>query len=440
MRTKIAIITTDYLKDFINDVFDELNLDIETCMFIYHSYRDIEQLYQTIPPEYEGVMTSGIFPAAVIKKCFPDTKRCIGYFNTDDASICRLFLERFISSNSMKLSRVYGDFVEIFGISLEDYLTKEQPDSYTNLITPKVLAMSVEDICLMEERQLDKHIQLHQQGIIDFSVTRFSSIVIPLKERGFEVYFPYPSREFIRAMAEKLIQDINMRHMEDNRPAVVNVALHSEYLDEQTASFQLWYNSLEEALLDFHGSSFMDYIIQRTNTGFEVITNQKKIASYTENFTVCTLTPFLKKKLPFNVHVGYGVGKDIYQARMNAIHAEKEAHLHKSGSFLINENDELTGPLGEADAWKSSAYFPASTEAAAIHSGLSPQTVSRVFHAFQSMPEGLLTAGDLANKLSITKRSANRFLSALHKAAVIQIKTQKRPTSKGRPERVYELR
>lgn len=442
MRTKIAIITTDYLKQFVEDIFEKIeqDLQIETEMFIYHSYRDIEKLYQTIPEEYEGILTSGIFPAAIIQKCFPRTTRCIGYFNTDDASLCRLFLERFVEDKKVDLSRAYGDFVEIFGVELKDYLTKEQESSYTEMIEPKVLTMSVEEICVLEEKQLEKHMSLHSEQKVDFSVTRFSSIVSALQEYGYKVYFPFPSREFVRDAALKLNQDIHIRHMESERPAAINVSIRSENLDAATSSFQQCSNALEQALIKFQNSSFMDYIIQRTNTGFEILTNKKRLLSYTDDFTVCRLSRALETTLSFGVCVGYGIGMDMYQARNNAIHAEREASLKQKGSFLINEGGALIGPLGQAETLTVETSFKETEIVAADKSGLSPLTVNRVFSAFDSLPDGQLTADDLAKKLSITKRSANRFLSALYNVDVIEIKTQKRSTSRGRPERVYVLK
>ena len=442
MRTKIAIITTDYLEQFVQNIFEKINQDlaIETKIFIYHSYRDIETLYETIPEEYEGILTSGIFPAAIVQKCFPETKRCNGYFNTDDASLCRLFLERFVEDKKVDLSRVYGDFVEIFGVDLKDYLTKEQGSSYTEMIEPKVLRMSVEDIYLLEEKQLEKHMDLHREQKVDFSVTRFSSIVPSLQEQRYKVYFPFPSREFVRDAAIKLNQDIHIRHMESERPVAINVSIRPESLDTRMNSFQQCSNALEQALINFQNSSFMDYIIQRTNTGFEILTNKKKLSSYTDDFTVCRLSRALAAELSFGVCVGYGIGMDMYQARNNAIHAEREASLKQKGSFLINEGGTLIGPLGEAEMLTVETSFKETEIVAADKSGLSPLTVNRVFSAFAALPEGQLTADDLANKLSITKRSANRFLSALCNVDVIEIKTQKRSTSRGRPERVYVLK
>ena len=101
MQTKIAIITTVFLEDFVRDAFTEMGLPIDVHLFIYQSYRDLPALYETIPSEYQGIITSGIFPAAILMKCRKDTSKVISYFNTDDASICRLFLNRFIEDKKM---------------------------------------------------------------------------------------------------------------------------------------------------------------------------------------------------------------------------------------------------------------------------------------------------------------------------------------------------
>lgn len=440
MQNKIAVITTEFLQDFIQSIFKKLDFDIQIGIFTYRSFRDIPNLYLSLPQEYDGVLTSGIFPAAIIMKCFPDSPRCIGYFNSDDSSICRLFIQRFLEDGSVDLTRVYGDFVEIFGISLQDYLTQEQTSSYTDLIDPKVLAMSLEEIYLLEEQELDIHRQLHEEGKVDFSVTRFSSIVPDLLKLGYRVYFPFPSGTFVKSVTEKLIQDMSIKRMQENLPAVINTIILAEGSNTQNSvTNQLHSLSLQSALHEFQGNSTLDYIIQPTSSGIEILTNKKTLSGYTKNFTGCTLSSFLNNKLDFEIGIGYGIGKDLYQARLNAINAAREACVQRNGSYLINESEELRGPLSETEFTNTDCVNSTSIKIAAQNTGLSPLTVNRIINTFHAMHNEPVTATDLANKLSVTKRSANRFLSALLQTGMIEITGQKRATTKGRPERVYRL-
>lgn len=45
----------------------------------------------------------------------------------------------------------------------------------------------------IEQEEYRKHVKLWEEGKIDLSVTRFSSIVPALQEAGVKVYFPFPA-------------------------------------------------------------------------------------------------------------------------------------------------------------------------------------------------------------------------------------------------------
>lgn len=440
MHTKLAIITTEFLREFVTSIITDFQSDIEFRIFIYDTYKDVAALFLTIPDDYVGVITSGIFPATIIKKSYPNTKKVISYFNSDDAGIYRLFLQKFIKDGAFDLSRVYGDFVEMFGISLEDYLTNDQKYSCTDLIDPIVSTMPLDAIFSVEEREYEKHKRLFKTGKIDFAVTRFSSIITKLQNDGVPVYFPYPSAEYFRNIVDALLQNISILQLKENRPAVINVMIDTTGLKGQREpNFQMQYIALQEALLTFNGNSMLNYILQQTHLGFEVLTNQKTLSEYTNDFSTCKLHDFLAKRLDFNTHIGYGIGTDIYQARINAINAGRETSLRAAGSYLINEKEELIGPLGQPENMTVSINAFTSINAISKQAGLSPLTISRVISAAKSMPRQQITASDLALKLSVTKRSANRFLSALLTINAVEVVGEKRTTTKGRPERIFQV-
>lgn len=440
MSTKLAILTTNVLKDFIVNTLDELSLGFHFKLYIYSTFEDIPPLFSSIPGDFECVVTSGIFPAMIIKKSFPNTKKLITHFNSDDAGICRLFLQLFMENPNLDLSRIYGDFLDIIGIDLKDYLIREPKSAYTDMVDSLVTQMTLKDLYAIEKKQIFKHLKLHRSGRVDLSITRFSSIVEPLAQQGITAWVPNPSREYLKTVFEKILQDIAILHLEDNRPAAVNVVVATDKLNEYTAiPVQRCILLLQTALMDFCGSSTLDYILQPTHFGFEILTNRKTLAAYTEHFTTCRLHDYLKETLSFSVYIGYGIGNDIYQARVNAINAGQEASINLPGSYLINEKDELTGPLGNAASVTAATLAGSSVAGAAKKAGLSPLTVNKVLTAIRAMPNRQITAQELSLKLSITKRSANRYLSALLKADAIEAVDQKRATTKGRPEMVFEI-
>ena len=62
-----------------------------------------------------------------------------------------------------------------------------------------------------------------------------------------------------------------------------------------------------------------------------------------------------------------------------------------------------------------------------------------VLKIIEATQEGQITAQQLAECLRITKRSANRILSALEEQGVVEITKTRATSAKGRPERIYKI-
>lgn len=441
MKNKIAIIVTKFFEEFIINAMEELAPGFEYKIYTYHRYREIPELFATIPDEVEGVITSGIYLEEIIRKSYPDTKKIIGYFNSDDAGICRLFLKLFMENPNLDLTRIYGDFADFIGMSLEEYLKYDPKLSYTELIAPAVRQMSLEEIFEIEEKQIQKHVGLYKEGKTEISVTRYSSIVEDLEKEGVKTYVPLPSLEYLREVFDGFLKEIEIMHMESNCPAVVNITIvSSDGHNKKGLPFQQKLLQLQSALVDFCGTSALDYVLQPVHSGFELLTNRRTVEDYTDGYTACRLGEYLKERLEYNTSIGYGIGHDIYQARVHAISAGQESAVSRKGdSYLMNEREELIGPLGAKSSVTAATNTGEKYGEIARKAGLSPLTVSKVMSVIHSMPMQQITAYELSLKLGITKRSANRYLSALSQTGVLVPRELKRPTTKGRPQVVFGI-
>lgn len=150
---------------------------------------------------------------------------------------------------------------------------------------------------------------------------------------------------------------------------------------------------------------------------------------------------FLVDTLDFPICIGYGIGQDLYHARINAQKANRESELHADyDSFLVDDQEHLIGPLGSHDPLIISSIPSEVSYDAAKKSSLSSLTVQKILTAFQHAPKSQLTSQELADRLSITQRSANRYLSSMEKTQILEIVGERRITSKGRPERIYQIK
>ncbi|MFR0960706.1 MAG: hypothetical protein ACLSGB_01065 [Dorea sp.] len=77
MGKKIAIIATDFLEQFIKDMITELDMGFQYHIFTYEKFEDIKDIYKKIGPEYDGILTSGSFPATYDLSLLSEEKRPI---------------------------------------------------------------------------------------------------------------------------------------------------------------------------------------------------------------------------------------------------------------------------------------------------------------------------------------------------------------------------
>ena len=134
MNRKIAIIATNFLKEFIEDTLQKLNVNFQYHIFTYEKFEDIKEIYPKIGPEYDGVLTSGSFPAHMIRLYYPQESRPIQGFNTDDTALYRLLLKLLNQNRNLDFTRVCADIFEVFGSDLIAFVEgRETLPNITNL-------------------------------------------------------------------------------------------------------------------------------------------------------------------------------------------------------------------------------------------------------------------------------------------------------------------
>lgn len=438
MRIHIAIVTTEFLRDFINDSIRRLNIDMEYDIYTYGRFEDIPELYRSMPDTVSGVITTGSFPTLIIERSFPETRRVIRTINNDDADLYKLLLMLTQTHPGLSLDRIYLDPVAPMGMTLHDYIMEDLETSFTERIAAYLAGKDLASIIEMEKLYCDTHCKLWNEGRIDISITRFSSIMYTLKAAGIPCYFAYPSLAYMGRICHETMQAVQLQQLSDNQIAVLMItAAKSADPVEQCRRQDL----LHKTLVRFSSLTPYDLMPRITPHGVELLTNRRALTALTSDFRDCRLQADVKARLGFAINVGYGLGTNIYQARLNAVDANREAALYPAGaSCLVNENGDLIGPLHSDAAMVVPRDVSPELRAIAQRSGLANHTVQRIAVAVSTAEEGRVTARSLAEKLSITTRSANRFLSALHEAGLAQIDEVMRSSKRGRPERVYSIK
>ena len=281
VKNKIAVITTEYMANYVQEAFEKMQLDCRYEIFVYKTFRDIPELYRKIPDDVMGVLASGSFPARVIQLSYPNTSRVIMPFNTDDAAICQLFFRLLEENRFLEFERIYADVVEMFGIDLKTYLMHDFSTPLSITTNQIVYEKGLEELFQIEEQEYQKHLKLWKSGTIDICVTRFSSIVERLLEQGVPVYFPFPSIGYMREICLQMFKEIEYRKMKDNSSAIISVKIAEEDKEAKGASLEYQLLALQAALMEYMSADSQDYFIGRNEFAIEILTTRRYIEKLT---------------------------------------------------------------------------------------------------------------------------------------------------------------
>jgi len=434
---KFAFMTTKYLEEFIERALTEIGVHIDYELYLYKSFGDIVEVYDKIPRNIPCVIVSGRFGSGIISYSRPDASRIVMSFDADDAGMYWLLIQ-LMRNPSFDPARVYVDFFDIMGVRLSEYMFQRSKVTLCDQLTDFMKDMTQYRLQEIEEYVFEKHVRLWQEGRTDISVTRFASLAQRLEDMGVPVRFVYPSLNHVSDICLQALQAVQIKQLQQNLLSVIEVTVDGTAADSESAVEKL--RMLENALNHFKKQNLYDFMLTPIPFGFEIYTNRKVVDELTDNGKGCRLQGFFKENLTIPVFVGYGLGDDIYQARMHAIVSNREAKLSREGcSCLINENDELIAHLGSLAQVVVKRGTYQELKRASQKSGLSSITIQKIIAIAHEMEDNLITSQDIASKLGITRRSANRFLSALIKTKVARVVSKKGEVTRGRPERVFKI-
>lgn len=149
----------------------------------------------------------------------------------------------------------------------------------------------------IEQEEYGKHVRLWEEGKIDLSVTRFSSIVPALQAAGVKVYFPFPSKRYVGEMCDKLLNEIERRKLEEQIPGVIIVKLSENGSGgEMFQGLDYDYMRLENLVIEFIGASMIDCSVHRRHYGLEIVSTKKHVSGWTGDFKEDRLSLFLREK------------------------------------------------------------------------------------------------------------------------------------------------
>lgn len=306
------------------------------------------------------------------------------------------------------------------------------------------LGIPVEQVYVQQYSQLPEpetlvrfHWDLHRQGQTSLALTCLRRVYRRLQELQVPSAWLVPSRVAIAQALEKAVlvgEGVRARGMQ---MVVGLVRLHLNDgpltpLHQQRARLRA-----HDTLLSFV-EEIDGHLSYDGGDEYQFFTTRTLLEKSTNFYTSWTLVDRFQRS-GVGVSVGVGFGETANRAGANARMALQEA-IRGGGNkcYVMSENRRLIGPLGGA----SVSYEVRNTDpdllAKAKEAGLAPASVAKAIAVVGNLGDEF-TAPELAARLHVAVRSANRILSRLQAAGLVQRVGQEAAGSRGRPRQVYRL-
>lgn len=442
---KIAILSTEYLKDYLQEAVQELSLDCETEIFIYYNYVHIVDLYRQIEAQFDGFLTTGPVPMQIVRKSVENCKP-INFFLCSESNYYKAFLEVIYQYHDLNFEHGYFDFCDYLCPDQESTMAQHLKNGtfkeWLDQNNHYMANMTVEEMQQSTERKLKKHIELWKSGKIQYSLSRMSPIMPQILEAGVDCHYISFSHNDILIAFRQLIQEILMGELKDRQPATIELVLPAASPKDTAAweAFRQKQDHLGKLLVAFSNKYFCDFSIAETKNGFRVSTDFKTLEKITDSLTCCHLREYIQENGKMELAIGYGFGRERRQAEANAIDAGKESRINgNQNSYLFCEDRKLIALYGRGNDFSIEGPITPYMREVADQTGLSTLTIQKLIAACRITGTEEVTTLELSRILHITIRSVNRLLSTLVKYQLAQPLYSRQTNTKGRPSKVYRI-
>lgn len=441
MKQKIVIITSKYLHPFVEKAFEDFKEDCTVTIADYTNFDHITDIYRKYEKTADGFMISGTTAMAAIEHHIGEFQKPVISFHADLISFYHALIKLFLERRDLDPTRCIFDFMlpivkdpEHPVEATADYLIHEMDLNNLALTMDKWASQSTTgDFSMVEMNIALRTIELWEAGKIDMVLCAYSSTMPLLDEKGVPNYFLYPVKNQLESQIKELLAQIKLEKYRENPSGWQLQLLTAIKLPAKNLMtvFRMLSRKLQKALL-------IDAVFQAESEIYYIITTHRVAAMLTKNFEVEYLDSALKDDYGISTAIGYGIGNSITEAKKHAENALRES-WSSTGSFVMNESNQIIGPLGSSQLPSFQQNLPDDIFQIAEKCKLSTLTIQKLISIVKMNGSYEITTNELANHLGVTVRNANRILRNLENGGAATIAHTRSTASKGRPVKVYRL-
>lgn len=434
MKVQLGLITTESFLPNLKIVENKLSNLCDIKYFIVKNKDDIKFHFVNNYSNVDAFIFSGPYIHKYLIKNIEAFDKLYYVIYDDLAHIYKEVLTIFMNNPDLKSNRVYIDFCS--KDTIEEFLDIFPDDS-----RPYFLPWESYDPEEHSEYALKNHITLWREGKIDLSITKFGLVADGLKEKNIKHYFIQPSIDYLTELFLKAINEVKYTKINNNRISAIYISLHEKSLKNlDNTEKEIALLTIQSELLKMTKELGFDFIIEKKEETIQIVTTIEEVYTLTNKFTNCGIQSHLENFIKHYISIGYGSGKNITQARNNALSALKESiKCDGNCSHYIGEDLLVTGPLNKRESIDKSAQSNPYIHNLSKKTGLSSDYLVKITNYTKKINSNKLTSSKISSILNVANRSGNRILNKLVEKNLANVHYVKKEASKGRPIKEYEL-
>lgn len=434
MEYKVALLLKEHYKQQLQKWYQEIPSNVHVEFVPYEDFKELEERFSILQEQMDGIYVSGIMPYQALRILRKQSEAVsLAYSPIDMENTYQILLQKIVTSKVLSLSRVGMDFLR-GNADLEELIATGKFAEAVHQYEEKWEKMTSVSEIEREEKNINQYyIEECKKNKFDVIITYFYSVVETLKEYDVECFYVYPSVQAFSQILDGLKKNISLRLMKNKMPVVV----HIENEGGESSG-----KEIKASMEIFNQSHFNQMIEKEGYQDLEYISDYDFLWKLTNGFAYCPIGDWLRSKTEFKGTIGYGIGNNLYQARLNAIDASRYGrNIHKKdlSSILIDEKEGiyvLKTNTDEKQIISSESYISEIADKVK----LSSETILKIVGVMQALKTEEITSQELMDAFQISLRTANKFLSNLEKSGYAEIVGKKRNGNKGRPINIYRIK
>lgn len=288
------------------------------------------------------------------------------------------------------------------------------------------------------------HRQLYERKQVCCCITGLEEAYYTLRKEGIPVINCIPSEDTIIQSLKNLQLRCIAKKNNENQIVVVAIKLDmpSEYslMREDEYAYLTQRIKILERLYHF-SSRINGVLVEQGKSEFMIFTTKKNLELETKNFKDIYLTDLLREVSVINTYIGIGYGKTAVESKYNAYESIKMAQRHGgSAVYVVFESGEIMGPLESAINGKKKENFDERFYQIARETGLSINTVYKIFSNVAREGQQEFTSKELASICDVSVRTMDRIILKLCDAGYCEVISEKLVGKYGRPSRILRFK